>query len=252
MKKAMDTISLIIDLAVVIILLVLSMTAKQALNEVVMESWKSMIPESVTETVEQGSSWFESLANNDIIKEYIGEDTLEELKKGLEEKTLDENSKEELLEQWNSKKEELSNYIDEYVQKQEQYLNPEQQMLISFVRFVTTTKMRTILLIALAFTILLMMINQKSLYKWIKNAAWSLVLSGAGLLGICFYVKKFILSIFSGADVTLRVIQTPAFYLILAGIIIRFIYAVFEIIIKINKKNSEEDEINEVSAVSNE
>lgn len=252
MRKIVDSISLIISLAVIIILLVLNLTAKQALNEIVVEAWKSIIPESITEKIEQGSNWLEKITNNETLKEYIGEDTIENIKKGLKENTSDEESTGGLAEQWNSTKEELSKYVDEYLQKQEQYLNPEQQMLINFVRLITTTKMKTILLIAMGIVILLMMINQKSIYKWIKNAAWSFILSGVGLFGICFYVKKVILSVINSANITLRVIQTPAFYLILAGIVVRFIYAVFEIIIKINKKNSKEDEISEISEVSDE
>ena len=95
-----------------------------------------------------------------------------------------------------------------------------------------------------------MCICSKTFYKWIKYAAWSIALSGASLLCLCYFVKKFILSIISGMSITLRVIEVPAIYLIYAGIILRIIYGVFEIIAKL--KNDREDENIELSEVPNE
>ena len=216
--------SLVIDLAIWIMFLVISLNSKQILNDIVIESVKSLLPESVTEKIGLGENWLEEIGNNEKVKKYI-------------------NGENGLSDKWDSTKGEISEYVDEQIEAQEEKLDPKQQMIIKAIRLLTATVLKYFIIAAIVLTIILMIVSYSSFYKWIKGASWSLVISGLLLLLTCVYLEKILAAFISTDNISFRMIQTPAIYLIVGGVIIRFIYKVFEIISNINQKNNWEGDV---------
>ena len=240
MRKIVKNVSLTITLACLIILLVLNLTAKQAIEEVIEESIKALIPESVTETGEKANEWLQEIMENETVKKFFNTEDFDNFK----ESSGYGKTKEVLEQEWSFVKEEWGQYFDEFLESQKKNLSPEQQKTIDIINFLSKKEAKWFLMIAIIINIVFIIINVWAPYKWIKNIAWATSLSGVGLFAICHYLKEFLFSITQNSDITLHSIETPAFYLLIAGIIVRFIYAVFEIIHKMNhKKEEEKDEV---------
>ena len=250
MMKKIHVITSTITLAILMILLVFSLFSKKALDEAMTETINSIIPDiSLNEKDSNSNSWFQDIFENEEVKEFMKDyETSEEFEK-IKEKWNE--TKESSKEKFESAKKEYEEMFNQLIEEQEQYLSPEQQMLINIVKAITNVKIKWLLFVLIVINLVIIAFTEKSFHKWIKSLAWALFLSGIGVIVICYFVKKYLLS-FITTTITLKALIDPAIMMIVAGVIIRILYLIAEIIIKINKKVDKEEKIDEISEVSEE
>ncbi len=238
MLKKINNIILTITLSILIVFLVLNMTAKQAVEEVITKNWQALITNN---SDKEKNGFFDKLFNN--------EEMLKSKEKFMEATHYDELG--EVMGDWTGMQDVFDNFFDTILEEQEKQLSPEQQNMIRITKFVTKANAKKYLIIFIVFNILILAASTWSLYKWIKNVSISLILSGVALMGLCEWIKNLINSVISSVEINLHMITTPAIILITVGILLLAAFFVFDTIRMIDKKvekeETKEEEANEVS-----
>ncbi len=240
MGKIIKLITLTITLTLLIIILILNITSKAVTNEIITGIWNKIIPQETVEKAKDNkvTNWFKDLSNNEEVQSFIDKYIDSEEVNKIKDKIND--TKEQV-------QEELSKKMNDFIKEQEEKLSPSQKFALNTYRFITNAKLKGIIIIAIIINLLLIAITKLSLYKWIKNLSYSLILSGLGIIFLAAWLKSKIYYIIK-VSVNLGVLSRPGYILLISGIIIIFIYFVTSIIIKSNKKDKEEeDEVSEVS-----
>lgn len=233
--KPIRIIFLTITLTLLIIALVFNLTSKSITSEIVNGIIESIIPKETSEKVKNNSitKWFNDLKDNEdvqnFIDQYIGSDTISKAKEKINEVT------EEV-------KKSVEETVDEFIKEQEEKLPTSQKIALNIFRFLTNAKLKGILLILIGVNVLLIALVEKSVFKWIKSAAWALSLSGISIILLTEWIKNSIYNIIK-LTLTFSVLTKPAIILLISGIIIRFVYLIISVIIKANKEEVEEDEV---------
>ena len=237
MVGKINNIFLTITLSLLIVLLVLNLTAKKAVNEVITKNWQALISNN---SDKEKNGFFDKFFNS--------EEMAKSKEKFMEATHYDELG--EVMGDWTGMQDVFDQYFNTFLEEQEKKLSPEQQNMIKVAKFVTKDGVKKYLMIFIAFNILLLVASTWSLYKWIKNVSISLILSGVSLMGLCEWIKNLINSVISSIEVNLHMITTPAIILITVGVLLLAAFFVFDTIKMIDKKVDKEEKkevANEVS-----
>ena len=222
MGKIIKTLTATITLSILMILLVLTLSIKTVTKEIIDAAIKKYIPEETLQTVEEASDEISELLNN------------QELLDKIKEKTGIEISKEKIEEKIEEGKADIEKKIEEEFKQR----GKAEYFAWKFFQFLQNTKLKGILIILMGLEIIIIMLCQKSIFKWIKNACYSLVLSGGLLYGSGVWIRDYLQKAMETSEITLNAIISPALFLIVTGVIIYLIYCVIARIMKIIQKES--------------
>lgn len=229
MRKLFRVIPLTITLTLLIISLVLNLTSKTVIEEIKEETWKAIIPEKIRNQSEEAGNWFQDIMKSDKVKEFLDQYIDTDKIKDKIDKTKENVEKE------------VEKAFDEFVEEQEEKLNPKQKFALNTYRFITNAKMKGILMILIGVNILFIALALWSPVKWIKPTSWACALSGLSILLLTEWLRNTIESLIHVTTITYKALIQPGIVLLVGGIIIRFIYFVMASIIKANKDKKEED-----------
>ena len=233
MRKIIRLIFLTITLTLLIIFLVLNLTSKQVTSEIMTEIWNSIIPQETVDNIKDNkiTNWFNDLKNNEKVQNFMDKYLSEDINK----------VKDKVNEVTDKAKKEVDKAVDEFLKEQEEKLSPSQKFALQVYRLVTDAKSKGVLMVLIVINILLIALAAKSIYKWICPTSISVALSGLSLLLLTEWVKTKIYSLIK-INVTLSVLNKPAYILLISGVVVFFIYLVLTKILNVNKNSKEDKE----------
>ena len=229
MRKKISVISSTITLTILVFLLVLTVNAKQVTSEIWEATWRSLIPEGLIQDDSEIKNVFSNLFGEDSSSKNI----------------LDNEEINKFIKKFSGETEET---VEQFIDEQEQNMDPQQQMVINTFRFLSNVKIRYVLMILILLVVCSIAVMQNSYFKWTGSMACALTASGGLLIAFCELLKKYVFS-YVRVEVTLNSLLDPAQYLILGGILMGVLYFVVNAVININKKidKEEKDEVSKES-----
>ena len=154
------------------------------------------------------------------------------------EKAIGENISNEMIEQVEEqmKSKELTKSYKEAIENEKRNMDPTFKKILNSFTFFTSKKFRLYCLIAIILNLLLIILLQFSLYKWMRVLGTSMIVSGSGLtiigLVVSFVIKK------------LTTFNLNLIDLIISGCVLIIIGIIFIIIFKIISKLLSKKKVN--------
>lgn len=168
------------------------------------ESKETNIEELETKVIEYAKE------NKESIKEKTGIEITDEMIDEAREK-LDEGDTKKTLEQG------INNYKNN--------MTKEEKTALKIFKFITSEKIRIIIVISIILNIILIAISQKSTYKWIKSLSRAMIISGISIL-ILIMSFKYLIATLTLIVITPKNILSIGIIIMVFGIIINILYRV--------------------------
>ena len=121
-------------------------------------------------------------------------------------------------------------------------MTDEQKSALNSISYFTSDKIHFYITLALVLNILFIVIASWSLYKWLWNIAWGMVVGSAVPIGLGFLIE-YIANKSFGFSVDVSPIHNLAFPILVIGFIIGIIYVIIDIVVKKSKKKENGNDV---------
>lgn len=185
---------------------------------------------------EYANEFFDEMINNISNEDLENITTLEFQQKVIEyiknnKETLNEKTNIEITDEMINELNEQLNDVDlqksinQQINNYKQNLTKEEKIALKVFDFINSKKLRIIIIISIIIDICLIALLHKSVYKWIKNLSYSMIISGLSIVVFAMSIKYIITNI-TTIIINTNSISNLGLITLIFGIIIQIIYII--------------------------